>query len=55
MKLSREELKSVSAGATAQEYGSILLAFLAKVIAYFQKLLNPDPVPPGGSGGDVIT
>jgi hypothetical protein len=53
MKLSREELKEISAGATAQEYGSLLLAFILKVIAAIKAWLNPPTdTGGGGTGGD---
>lgn len=60
MRLSREELKEISAGATAVEYGSLLKAFILKVIAFIVNLLKggssggggtTDPPPDDGSGG----
>lgn len=55
MKLSRDELKGLSAGATAVEYGSLLKALIAKIVAFIVKLFGggttPEPDPGGGGGG----
>lgn len=49
MKLSREELKDISAGVSLSEYFLLLQNFIAKVIAFINALLNP--TSGGGSGG----
>lgn len=52
MRLSRDELKEISAGATAVEYGSFLKALIAKIIAFIVNLLNGGSTGGGGGGGE---
>lgn len=58
MKLSRDELKDISAGASATEYGLLLTQFIAKVIAFITNLLKSlsdgGNTVDGGGGNDVI-
>ena len=51
MKLTRDDLKEISAGTTAVDYGALIKAFIIKLIAFIQNLLSGGSTG-GGTGGD---
>lgn len=59
MKLSREDLKSISAGASAVEYGSLFSAIVAAIVGLINKIRSyfnqgssgGGTTPPSGDGG----
>ena len=50
MKLTRDDLKEISAGTTAVDYGALIKAFIVKLIAFIQNLLSGGSTG-GGTGG----